>query len=201
MPNALFEKMKWRLVDETGEGADVVTPVLSDDLTHDGDVQIETDVVATFTPEYMQHPEYLWTEEDFKLFLALYLRGNDRADLEHVEINLSDDWAQEAIHIVAAARFAPVLNIENLMHLEDVNTIRNIEYDITDMVAINTKYGFRLGVIVAIDSIEAHVVMLDPWQEDDELALGVHEQVLIPRIDLLPPEFAQVLPGEDAVLH
>ena len=201
MPNALFEKMKWRLVDETGEGADVVTAVLSDDLTHDGDVQIETDVVATFTPEYMQHPEYLWTEEDFKLFLALYLRGNDRADLEHVEINLSDDWAQEAIHIVAAARFAPVLNIENLMHLEDVNTIRNIEYDITDMVAINTKYGFRLGVIVAIDSIEAHVVMLDPWQEDDELALGVHEQVLIPRIDLLPPEFAQVLPGEDAVLH
>ena len=201
MPNALFEKMKWRLVDETGEGADVVTAVLSDDLTHDGDVQIETDVVATFTPEYMQHPEYLWTEEDFKLFLALYLRGNDRADLEHVEINLSDDWAEEAIHIVAAARFAPVLNIENLMHLEDVNTIRNIEYDITDMVAINTKYGFRLGVIVAIDSIEAQVVMLDPWQEDDELALGVHEQVLIPRIDLLPPEFAQVLPGEDAVLH
>ena len=70
MSEALFEKMKWRLIDESGEGADLVTAILSDELTHAGDICIETDVIAMPDDTMLRESiDYQWTEDDFLLFI------------------------------------------------------------------------------------------------------------------------------------
>lgn len=188
----------WRLSDETGMGLDVVSMVLQ--LTQQQEeYELETDVISEMMLPSDAPLDLEWSEEDHQLFTLLIQK---LLLPEDEPLGMPLDFADESIiavvHMVAAARFAQPLDAGDML-AEDIHTLHH-EYEVGDMVALNTINGFKAAIVVKLDSIDAHCVLLDPI-EYDGMFIDEHEMLVVNKHSLLIPEFAEVLPGDQAVIH
>jgi len=195
----------WRIVDESGVGPDCVTLVFETAEEERKALQLETDIV---TAEFLSHAgkahvDVAWTEDDFTLFQTLLSKQfPDRYDDEEgFHLDLSDDAVVDTIAVLAAARFSNAQQADDWVINHNWNTVQRA-YGIGDMVALATDEGFCLGVLVALDAVEADVVLLECINhETAEADTSLHELVRVYKADLLPDTFGNVMTTDDDILH
>jgi hypothetical protein len=174
-------------------------------------VAIEYAIDVSFKPS-TQHQtpiDLRWSEEDSELFMSLLRKVMNITD-KSVELDIEDDMIQGLIHLVATARFHTPWPGDDLEG-EDFITYRK-EIEVGDLISINTTYGFYSAVIVALDSIDATVVLLDDIlipttseeadnesEGDLEVIMPSHSLLMINRVCVLPAEFAEDV--EAPILH
>ena len=185
-------QLKWRLADIEGTGTDQVNIVMPElDGLQPKEILLPTDIPSP-------HPTAMdlrWTL--FFLLLNKMLELN--VEGPH-PLDLTDEGVIDVLHVVAAARFITPLPAEDLL-AEDISTVLQ-EVDVGDIVAIHCHDGFKSAVIIALDSIDATCVLLDPIDGHEEFFdFDVYDTLIINKHNLLPGEFGNVVAGSDSVLH
>lgn len=189
----------WRLSAESSEGycsVAMVVPCPAD--TEIQDLTIETSVMSLSSDSTRSEKEETleWNQEDISLFLKLVnqKRLNKRQAMpDTVRIDLADPEIIDIIHIVAAAGFGVAFTSYGLLKQTDgqfpVHTC-----NIGAFASLNTVSGFKSCVIVDVEDDDVVCVLLDDIdvRETDEYdQLCRHDLLLVKRIDILHPEFAE----------
>jgi hypothetical protein len=203
--NAVLQPLFWRLANEQNSDRDIVS-VLMPRGEEAGKVAIEYAIDVSFKPSTQhQNPiDLRWSEEDTELFMSLLQKVMNVSDKD-VELDIEDGMVQGLIHLVATARFHTPWPGDELEG-EDFITYRK-EIEVGDLISVNTKYGFYSGVIVALDSIDATVVLLDDIVlesssddvEGQKVIMPSHSLIMLNRVCVLPAEFAEDV--EAPILH
>ncbi|TGG95888.1 hypothetical protein E4656_05680 [Natronospirillum operosum] len=206
MPDQAHPGVFWRIVDESGIGPDSVTLVFETAEAERKALQLETDIV---TAEFLSHAgkdhvDVAWTQDDFDL-LQVLLRKQfpERFDDEEMgfHLDLNDESVLDTLAVIAAARFSAAQKAEDWLLGHNWVTVQRA-YEVGDMVALATDAGFCLGVVVALDAVEAEVVLLeciDP--KTAEPSARLHELVRVYKADLLPDTFGHVMTTDEDTLH
>lgn len=200
----------WRLSAESSEGYCSVSMVVpcppETDIT---DLTIETTVVSLSSDSTRSESEEIleWNQEDISLFLKLVnhrqLRDNQPIT-DTVRVDLTDPDVIDIIHIVAAAGFGVAFTSYGIVKTADGSyPVHNFE--VGSLASLNTVNGFKQCVVVDIDEEDVVCVLLDDIDVrdvEDYDQLSRHDLLLVKRIDVLHPEFAedQAKPAS-AVLH
>jgi hypothetical protein len=209
--NAILQPLFWRLANEQNSDLDVVSVLMPRGEEADK-VAIEYAIDVSFKPSiYHQNPiDLRWSEEDSALFMSLLNKVMNVTEKD-IQLDIEDGMVQGLINLVATARFHTPWPGDELEG-EDFMTYRK-EVEVGDLISINTKYGFYSAVIVALDSIDATVVLLDDIVSDDivssasadlsedeqEVIMPSHSLLILNRVCVLPAEFAEDV--DASVLH
>jgi hypothetical protein len=198
--NNVLLPLFWRVANDQKTNLDVVSVLMPHGKEAD-QVAIEYTIDVSFKPSVQSHNpiDLRWSGEDSELFVCL-LRKMMNVTADSVELDIEDRVVQGLIQLVATARFHTPWPGDELEG-EDFNTHRS-EIEVGDLVAINTRYGFYSAVVVALDSIDATVVLLEDVVEKDsdiEAIMPSHSLLMINRITVLPVEFAEA--AEGTVMH
>jgi hypothetical protein len=195
--NAVLQPLFWRLANEQNSDRDIVSVLMPRGEETDK-VAIEYAIDVSFKPSTQhQNPiDLRWSEEDTELFMSLLQKVMNVSDKD-VELDIEDGMVQGLIHLVATARFHTPWPGDELEG-EDFITYRR-EIEVGDLISVNTKYGFYSGVIVALDSIDASVVLLDDivlegssaTVDEQEVIMPSHSLIMVNRVCVLPAEFAE----------
>lgn len=196
--SAVLQPLFWRLANEQNSDLDIVS-VLMPRGPEEDKVAIEYAIDVSFKPSTQHHSpiDLRWSETDGELFMSLLRNVMDVGD-DHIELDIEDSMIQGLINLVATARFHTPWPGDELEG-EDFSTYRK-ELDIGDFISINTVYGFYSAVIVALDSIDATVVLLDDIispdtvdapEEHQEVIIPSHSLIMLNRVCVLPAEFAE----------
>lgn len=173
------------------------------------DLTIETSVVSLSSDSTRSEKEEIleWNQEDISLFLKLVnhrqLRDNQPIT-DTVRVDLTDPDIIDIIHIVAAAGFGVAFTSYGLLKEAD-GTYPIHSYEVGSLGSLNTVNGFKQCVVVDVEDDDVVCVLLDDIDVraiEDYDELNRHDLLLVKRIDVLHPEFAedQVKPAT-AVLH
>ncbi|MFT6093227.1 MAG: hypothetical protein ACJA2Q_001120 [Pseudohongiellaceae bacterium] len=173
------------------------------------DLTIETSVVSLSSDSTRSESEEIleWNQEDISLFLKLVNHrqlAENQAISETVRVDLTDPDIIDIIHIVAAAGFGVAFTSYGILKVADGSyPIHNFE--VGSVASLNTIGGFKRCVVVDIDDDDVVCVLrddIDVRTVEDYDQLNRHDLLLVKRIDVLHPEFAEdeVRPGS-AVLH
>ena len=200
----------WRLSVESSEGycsVAMVVPCPAD--TEIQDLTIETSVMSLSSDRTRSEKEETleWNQEDIRLFLKLVNQkqlSKRQSMPDTVRIDLADPEIIDIIHIVAAAGFGVAFTSYGLLKQPDslfpVHTC-----NIGAFASLNTVSGFKSCVIVDVEDDDVVCVLLDDIdvRETDEYDhLCRHDLLLVKRIDILHPEFAEnKVKPMSAVLH
>jgi hypothetical protein len=204
--NAGLQPLYWRLANEMNSDLDVVSVLMPRGKEVDK-VAVEYAIDVSFKPStHHQNPiDLRWSEDDGDLFISLLHKVMNVTEKD-IELDIEDSVVQGLIHLVATARFHTPWPGDDLEG-EDFMTYRS-EIEVGDLISINTIHGFYSGVIVALDSIDATVVLLDDIitlesasapEEEQEVVMASHSLLMLNRVCVLAPEFAEDVEG--AVLH
>ncbi|EAT11432.1 hypothetical protein HF888_15640 [Bermanella marisrubri] len=200
MTQAVKHPLKWRLADIDGSGCDQVNIVMPDfdtptqEASQDKEILLATDIPSPHNITM----DIGWTEEDSYLFFMLLDKMLNMSEMmEHLDV--SQPEVVDVLHVVAAAHFIAPLDSEVYL-AEDIHTVMS-ELDIGDLVAIHTKDGFKSAVVAQLDSIEAVCVLLEEVNIDAEHRLEVYDTLTVNKHNILPPEFGNVMPGDEGVIH
>ncbi|MFT6190143.1 MAG: hypothetical protein ACJAW8_000391 [Oleispira sp.] len=196
--SAVLQPLFWRLANEQNSDLDIVS-VLMPRGPEEEKVAIEYAIDVSFKPstQHQSPIDLRWSEADGELFMSLLRNVMDVGD-DHIELDIEDSMIQGLINLVATARFHTPWPGDELEG-EDFPTYRK-ELDIGDFISINTIYGFYSAVIVALDSIDATVVLLDDIispdtvdapEEHQEVIIPSHNLIMLNRVCVLPAEFAE----------
>lgn len=196
--SAVLQPLFWRLANEQNSDLDIVS-VLMPRGSEEEKVAIEYAIDVSFKPstQHQSPIDLRWSEADGELFMSLLRNVMDVGD-DHIELDIEDSMIQGLINLVATARFHTPWPGDELEG-EDFPTYRK-ELDIGDFISINTIYGFYSAVIVALDSIDATVVLLDDIispdtvdapEEHQEVIIPSHNLIMLNRVCVLPAEFAE----------
>ena len=200
----------WRLSAESSEGycsVAMVVPCPAD--TEIQDLTIETSVMSLSSDSTRSEKEETleWNQEDISLFLKLVnqKRLNKRQAMpDTVRIDLADPEIIDIIHIVAAAGFGVAFTSYDLLKQTD-GQFPVHACNIGAFASLNTVSGFKSCVIVDVEDDDVVCVLLDDIdvRETDEYdQLCRHDLLLVKRIDILHPEFAEnKVKPMSAVLH
>ena len=200
----------WRLSPESSEGYCSVSMVVPcPPETEIKDLTIETSVVSLSSDSSRSETEETleWNQEDIDLFLRLVNQRqllNNLPLAETVRVDLTDPDIIDIIHIVAAAGFGVAFTSYGLLQEADGSfPIHNFE--IGSFASLNTVSGFIPCVMVDVEDDDVVCVLLDDIDVhalDEYERLCRHDLLLVKRLDVLHPEFAESrsMPGS-AVLH
>jgi len=189
--------LKWRLADIEGTGTDQVNIVMPEmDGLQPREILLPTDIPSP-------HPTAMdlrWTEDDLSLFFLL-LNKMLELDVDGAEpLDLTDEGVIDVLHVVAAARFITPLPADDLL-ADDIPTVMR-EVDVGDIVAMHCHDGFKSAVVVALDSIDATCVLLDPISGHEEFFdFDVYDTLVVNKHSLLPGEFGNVVAGSESIVH
>jgi len=173
------------------------------------DLTIETSVLSLSSDSSRSETEETleWNQEDIDLFLRLVnqrqFRNNEPLS-ESVRVDLNDPEIIEIIHIVAAAGFGVAFTSYGLLNSANGSfPVHNFE--IGSFASLNTISGFVSCVVVDIEDDDVVCVLLDDIDVrsiEDYERLCRHDLLLVKRLDVLHPEFAEnkVKPSA-SVLH
>lgn len=187
--------LKWRLADVAGTGMDQVSIVMPQiDQGQQQELLLPTEIPSPLTSAM----DIGWSEEDTQLFYLLLNKMLD-ASLQGESVDFSDPEVMEVLHIVAAAHFIAPLDADEIL-ADDLPTILE-EHDLGDLVAIHTQDGFKNAIIAELDSVEAVCVILEPVDIQEKEVLDVYDTLVVNKHSLLSPEFGNVIPAEEAVIH
>ncbi|HCM06308.1 MAG TPA: hypothetical protein DIC30_09885 [Oceanospirillales bacterium] len=204
--NAVLQPLFWRLANEQNSGLDVVSVLMPRGDEADR-VAIEYAIDVSFKPSNShQNPiDLRWSEDDSELFMSLLRKVLNVTDKD-IELDIEDGMVQSLINLVATARFHTPWPGDELEG-EDFMTYRK-EIEVGDLISLNTKYGFYSAVIVALDSIDATVVLLDDIvspdsaglpEDEQDVIMPSHSLLMLNRVCVLPAEFAEDV--DASVLH
>jgi hypothetical protein len=204
--NAGLQPLFWRLANEMNSDLDVVSVLMPRGAEADK-VAIEYAIDVSFKPStHHQNPiDLRWSEDDGALFISLLHKVMNVTEKD-IELDIEDSVVQGLIHLVATARFHTPWPGDELEG-EDFITYRK-ELEIGDLISVNTIHGFYSGVIVALDSIDATVVLLDDIitlesasapEEEQDVVMPSHSLLMFNRVCVLPAEFAEDVDG--SVFH
>lgn len=200
----------WRLSPESSEGYCSVSMVVPcppetdiKDLTIETSVQsLSSDSTRSETEETLE-----WNQEDIDLFLRLVNQrqfNSNQPLSETVRVDLTDPEIIEIIHIVAAAGFGVAFTSYGILNAANGSfPVHNFE--IGSFASLNTVNGFVPCVVVDIEDDDVVCVLLqdiDVRAIEDYEQLCRHDLLLVKRLDVLHPEFAEsrVKPST-SVLH
>jgi hypothetical protein len=204
--SAVLQPLFWRLANEQSSDLDIVSVLMPHGMEEEK-VAIEYAIDVSFRPS-TQHKNPIdlrWSEEDSELFMSLLRKVMNIKDKD-IELDIEDSMIQSLIHLVATARFHTPWPGDELEG-EDFMTYRK-EIEVGDLISLNTIHGFFSGVIVALDSIDATVILLDDIisletasapEEEQEVVMPSHSLLMLNRVCVLPAEFAEDVDG--AVFH
>jgi len=204
--NAVLQPLFWRLANEHNSDLDAVSVLMPRGEEADK-VAIEYAIDVSFKPStHHQNPiDLRWSEDDSELFMSLLRKVMNITDKD-IELDIEDNMIQGLIHLVATARFHTPWPGDELEG-EDFMTYRR-EIEVGDLISLNTIHGFFSGVIVALDSIDATVILLDDIitlesaempEEEQEVIMPSHSLLMLNRVCVLPAEFAEDV--DATVLH
>jgi len=189
----------WRLSAESSEGycsVSMVVPCPPD--TEIKDLTIETSVLSLSSDSTRsEHEETLeWNQEDISLFLKLV--NQKQLSLNHtisdtVRVDLTDPEIIDIIHVVAAAGFGVAFNSYGLLKQSEGN-FPVYTCEVGAAASLNTVSGFKPCIVVDIEDDDVVCVLLDDIdvQDVDEYdRLCRHDLLLVKRVDILHPEFAE----------
>ena len=201
----------WRLSAESSEGYCSVSMVVPcPPETQIQDFTIETNIQSLSSDSTRSESEETleWNQEDIDLFLKLInqrrLQVNQPLE-ETVRVDLSDPDIIEIINVVAAAGFGVAFTSYGLLHQAD-GTFPVYSFDVGSLASLNTVTGFKACVVVDMEDDDVVCVLLDEIdvnsRELDLDQLSRHDLLLVKRLDILHPEFAEtrVRPGT-STLH
>ncbi|MGK0405932.1 MAG: hypothetical protein ACJAR6_001311 [Oleispira sp.] len=204
--SAVLQPLFWRLANEQNSDMDIVS-VLMPKGAEEEKVAIEYAIDVTFKPstQHQSPIDLRWSEEDSELFMSLLKKVMNMGD-KHIELDIEDKMIQSLIHLVATARFHTPWPGDELEG-EDFMTYRK-EIEVGDLISLNTVYGFYSAVVVALDSIDATVVLLDDImspetlrepEEQQDVIMPSHSLLMLNRVCILPADFAEDV--DATVLH
>lgn len=190
----------WRLSAESSEGYCSVSMVVPcPPETEVQDFTIQTNVLSLSSDSTRSETEETleWNQEDIDLFLKLVnqrrIRSNDFIE-DTVRVDLTDPDIIDIINVVAAAGFGVAFTSYGLLHQAD-GSFPIFQFDIGSLASINTVNGFKSCIVVDVDDDDVVCVLLDeidmiPSDTDFE-QLCKHDLLLVKRIDVLHPEYAE----------
>ncbi len=200
----------WRLSAESSEGycsVSMVVPCPPD--TEIKDLTIETSVLSLSSDSSRSEKEETleWNQEDISLFLKLVNQkqlSKNQAISDTVRIDLTDPDIIDIIHVVAAAGFGVAFTSYGLLKQSDGHyPVHSCE--IGALASLNTVSGFKPCVVVDIEDDDVVCVLLDNIDVrsvDEYDRLCRHDLLLVKRMDILHPEFAEdKTKPNSAVLH
>ena len=196
--SAVLQPLFWRLANEQNSDLDMVS-VLMPRGPEEEKVAIEYAIDVSFKPstQHQSPIDLRWSEADGELFMSLLSNVMNVGD-DHIELDIEDSMIQGLINLVAIARFHTPWPGDELEG-DDFPTYRK-ELEIGSFISVNTTYGFYSAVIVALDSIDATVVLLDDIispdtvdapEEHQEVIIPSHNLIMLNRVCVLPAEFAE----------
>ncbi len=196
MTHTLKHPLKWRLADVEGTGVEFVNVVMPEqDPLSNQEILLSTDIPSPLNSSM----DIGWSDEDLDLFQALLYKMLDLNMHDTDQLELNQPELVDVLHIVAAAHFIEPKDADEFL-AEDIPTVQ-IEVDFGDLICVNTKGGFKSAVVADLDSIEAVCVLLEPLEIDGEDVLDIYDTFVVNKHNILPPEFGNVLPGEEATIH
>ncbi len=190
----------WRLSAESSEGYCSVSMVVPcPPETEVQDFTIQTNVLSLSSDSTRSETEETleWNQEDIDLFLKLVnqrrLFGDDFLD-DTVRVDLTDPDIIDIINVVAAAGFGVAFTSHGLLNQAD-GSFPVFQFDIGSLASLNTVNGFKSCIVVDVDDDDVVCVLLDeidmiPSDTDFE-QLCKHDLLLVKRIDVLHPEYAE----------
>ena len=200
----------WRLSAESSDGycsVSMVVPCPPEtqvrDLTIETNVQsLSSDSTRSETEETLE-----WNQEDIDLFLKLVNRHQLQINQplpETVRVDLTDPEIIDIINVVAAAGFGVAFTSYGLIQQAD-GSFPIHQFDVGSLASINTVSGFKPCIVVDMEDDDVVCVLL----EDIEVQAGLehdhlcrHDLLLVKRIDILHPEFAEChVRPTDRLLH
>jgi len=197
--NAEMQPLFWRISQTKQQGMNAVSLLMPGD-SESQPAEFPTDVSFPSATVHSGPQDLRWSDEDSELFLDLVERVVETEDKFDVELDLNDDVIQGIVQLVALKRFQTPWPLDELL-AEDVITERE-ELEIGDLVALNTTIGKPLAIIVALDSIDATCILLDPIiNPAGDLLIPDHNVLMVNRLAVLPAAFAATDNGEGAIIH
>ncbi len=190
----------WRLSAESSEGYCSVSMVVPcPPETEVQDFTIQTNVLSLSSDSTRSETEETleWNQEDIDLFLKLVnqrrIRSNDFVE-DTVRVDLTDPDIIDIINVVAAAGFGVAFTSYGLLNQAD-GSYPVFQFDIGSLASLNTVNGFKSCIVVDVDDDDVVCVLLDeidmiPSDTDFE-QLCKHDLLLVKRIDVLHPEYAE----------
>ena len=200
----------WRLSAESSEGycsVSMVVPCPPD--TEIKDLTIETSVLSLSSDSSRSEQEETleWNQEDISLFLKLVNQkqlSRNQPMSDTVRIDLTDPDIIDIIHVVAAAGFGVAFTSYGLLkQSEGRYPVHGCE--IGALASLDTVSGFKPCIVVDVEDDDVVCVLLDDIDVravDEYDRLCRHDLLLVKRMDILHPEFAEAkTKPTSAVLH
>ena len=189
----------WRLSAESAEGycsVSMVVPCPPETEIHD--LTIETSVLSLSSDSSRSESEETleWNAEDINLFLKLVNQrqlGANQPISDTVRVDLTDPAIIDIIHVVAAAGFGVAFTSCGLLRDND-GSLPVHNFDVGSFVSLNTIDGFKSCVVVDVEDDDVVCVLLDDLDgviNEDVEGLSRHDLLLVKRLDILHPEFAE----------
>ena len=200
----------WRLSPESSDGycsVSMVVPCPPETQVHD--LTIETNVQSLSSDSTRSETEETleWNQEDIELFLKLVNRHQLRINQplpETLRVDLTDPEIIDIINLVAAAGFGVAFASDGLIQRAD-GSFPVHQFDVGSLASINTVSGFKPCIVVDLENDDVVCVLLEDIEVQAGLEhdhLSCHDLLLVKRIDILHPEFAEChLRPEDRLLH
>lgn len=194
-----MQPLFWRISDQDHSGFEAVSLLMPASPSDEAPAEFPTEVSFRSNRTSTHPVDLRWSEEDSDLFMTLLDRlANAEMDGD-VELDISDSVVQGIVQLVALARFKTPWPTDELTG-EDFITERE-EIETGDLVALNTRYGYPLAIIVGLDSVDATCILLDPVYDNGQVLIPHHSVLVVNRLSVLPASFSEGDTGEDAVLH
>ena len=188
----------WRLSPESRDGYCSVALLVP--YTSDADVRdltIETGILSLSSGDSGSKTEEVleWNQEDIALFLTLINKRqvyDGQGHPETLKVDLNDPEVIEIIHIVAAAGFGTAFTSKGLLR-EPSGLAHLNNCEIGSIATLNTVGGFVSCVVVDLEDEDVVCVLLNDISDKQQGLIEEvhrHDLLLVNRVDLLNPEFA-----------
>lgn len=209
----------WRLTDQSDEGSDAVSVVLTNSRRQalaEVAVDNETDSALRHSDTQPETIDIEWDKRDLELFLTLlrntvsqetesvYPQQADQAqEVQQIELDLNDDSVVHILQIVAAARFATPYPAEPVINAKRSLIASVPPCSVGELISIDTIDGLKPGVVVAEDDGELHCVLLDEITSPagDNIRFDRHDIIILKRELALPGSFTHLQPGRSETIH
>lgn len=189
----------WRVTGTDRNGVQAVSLLMPARIAGEEPAEFPTDVFFRNNRQPQQSVDLRWSDEDSDLFMSLLDRVVEAEDEQEVSLDINDNVVQGIVQLVAVARFRTPWPSDEIAG-DDFLTERE-ESEVGDLVAVNLRHGFVLGIVVGIDSIDATCILLESVMDGERVVLPDHSLIVINRNSLLPCSFADADTGVSSTLH
>ncbi len=197
--NADMMTLFWRITEGEHAGLEAVSLLMPASGVNNKAAEFPTEV--SFHADSSIRPrDERWSDEDSDLFLSLLDRVVDVSEEPEVTLDISDELVQGIVQLVALVRFKSPEPIDELAG-RDLNVPRQ-ETEIGDLVAVNTRYGFVMAIVVGMDSIDITCVLLEPMNDEKgTMLMPDHSVLLVNRVSVVPASFCDTETSRGATVH